>query len=165
MRYLIATLITLVISVHAFAVSQDYINLDNRKWVLGWSSPDKSMIFDEYVLKGETVDDWSELLTIQYFPGLNKHTNLDVFEAMQKQSLASVCPAIKWESVSVKQNDRMWKFTFSNCSGQPDQSELARAIKTNTGIHVIHYAIKKSPMPSRNEKAWIEILNKFDFSK
>lgn len=53
---------------------------DKRQWVLGWSKNNKTSkdIFEEYVLRGETVDNWSELVTIQFFNGLNTKVNLDV---------------------------------------------------------------------------------------
>ena len=52
----------------------------------------------------------------------------------------------------------MWQFSIKNCPGQADQSELARASETDEGIHLFHYAIKKSPMPQNLKRIWITNL-------
>lgn len=136
---------------------------DGRQWELGWSQNKNAagtgqLVFDEYVLKGETVENWSELVTIQFFPGLNQQTNLDVFEGSLKNNIMNVCPAAVWDSFEQQKNERYWQFTVTNCKGQPNQSELVRAVKTNEGIHLFHYAIKKAPMPEDVRKTWLSNL-------
>lgn len=136
---------------------------DNRKWELAWSqnpgaAGTGSTVFDEYVLKGENVDHWSELVTIQFFPGLNKDVTLEVFEAQNKWGLVQICPTIQWQSLSQSQNERMWAWAAKDCPGVENQSEIARVVKTNEGIHMFHYAIKKSPMPAPVEKIWTQNL-------
>jgi hypothetical protein len=134
---------------------------DEREWKLGWSDTSRpGTVFEEYVLNNEAVENWSELVTIQFFPGLNEMTNLDVFEGASKQGLVRVCPNIKWNSVYNTESERAWSWTSSGCQGQPDQSEIVRALKTKKGIYLFHYAIKKSPIPIDLEKKWIEILKR-----
>ena len=131
---------------------------DDRPWKLGWSGNKGDMVFEEYVLDGETVENWSELVTIQFFPGLDEQTNPDIFEGSQKRDLSLVCPSIQWESLYQSGNERIWKWSIKGCQGQPDQSEIARLLKSDEGFHIWHYAIKKSPMPPEQEKVWLEKL-------
>ena len=131
---------------------------DGRSWRLGWSQNQGDAIFEEYVLDSETVENWSELVTIQFFPGMNKQTNPDVFEGIHKTNLSAVCPSIKWESISQSKDERLWKWSIKGCPGQPDQSEIAKLKKTDEGFHVWHYAIKKAPLPAEKEKVWLEKL-------
>lgn len=136
---------------------------DNREWVLGWSQVQGAagkggVVYDEYVLKDEKVDNWSELITIQFMPGLNKDTNLDVFEGRNKTRMTNICPNIKWDSLYQQEDERMWQFTIKDCPGQPDQSELMRVVKTDEGFHMFHYVTKKAPMPEDVKNTWMKNL-------
>lgn len=150
---------------NAYAAEKAAPVFDDRSWKLGWSQNKGGAVYEEYVLDGETVENWSELVTIQFFPGLNKQTNPDIFEAGQKTNLSSVCPSIIWEPLYQSDNERIWKWSISGCSGQQDQSEIARLIKTDGGFHVWHYAIKKSSIPLEKEKVWLEKLKAIEVVK
>jgi len=150
---------------NAYAAEKVTPVFDDRSWKLGWSQNKGEAVYEEYVLDGENVENWSELITIQFFPGLNKSTNPDIFEAGQKTNLSSVCPSINWESLYQSENERIWKWSIAGCQGQPDQSEIARLRKTDEGFHVWHYAIKKSPIPSEQGKVWLEKLKAIEVVK
>lgn len=131
---------------------------DQRSWKLGWSQGKEGAVLEEYVLDGESVENWSELVTVQFFPGLQAKTNPDIFEASQRRNMALVCPAVQWESLHQAADERIWKWSITGCTGQVDQSEIARLKRTDEGFHVWHYAIKKAPIPPEQEKAWLENL-------
>ena len=135
---------------------------DNRQWELGWSQPQtqQGLVFDEYVLKGENVESWSELVTVQFLPGINKQTTLSAFEASNKGGISAACPSVNWQSVSEDKNQLVWYWHVINCPGQPNQSNLTRVVETPSGFHVFQYAIKKSPMPESLRKTWLVNLNK-----
>lgn len=136
---------------------------DDRKWELGWSankvtnSNDES-VFDEYIIKGESINNWSELVTIQFFSGLHKNVTLETFENEVKNSVRTSCPEAEWINYEQKKDERVAYFAIKNCQVQQDQSEIIRLINTDKGIHVFHYAIKKSPMPDSNKQIWMKNL-------
>lgn len=150
----ILAVVTFAASVHAAKAVPVF---DGRNWKLGWSQNQGSAVFEEYVLDGESVENWTELVTIQFMPGLNEKTNPDIFEAANRRDLSAVCPDIRWNSIS-QGEDRMWEWSIQGCQGQPDQSEIARLVRTGEGYHMFHYAIKKSPMPADKREVWIENL-------
>jgi hypothetical protein len=154
----------------AYAAEEAKPIFDKRSWVLGWSknknaSGTGQAVFDEYILKGEAIEDWSELITIQFFPGLNTRISLSDYELALKNVIINTCSGAKWNSFEQEENERSWQFTIKNCQGQPDQSELVRAVKTSEGIHVFHYAIKKAPMPESVKKEWIINLKSIKINK
>lgn len=150
----------------ALALEKVQPTFDDREWILGWSKPSTNgEVFEEYVLSNEKVESWSELVSIQIFPGLQNDTNLDVFEGSNKSQLGTICPNIVWNSISQEENERFWSWDLSDCKGQPDQAELVRAFKTDEAIHVYHYAIKRSPMPKDLQDKWINIFKSYKIEK
>ncbi len=150
--------IFLMSSFTAYAAERATPEFDNRHWNLGWSQNTGDSIFEEYTLEGETVENWSELVTIQFFPGLQKQTNPDIFEASQKRNFSLVCPGINWKSIEQTETERMWEWSIQECAGQPDQSEIARMVRTEEGFHLWHYAIKKAPLPADKRGLWVNKL-------
>jgi len=150
---------------NVYAVEKASPVFDDRPWKLGWSRNQEGAVYEEYVLDGETVENWSELVTIQFFPGLNKKMSPDAFEARQKADLSSVCPSLNWESIYQSEDERIWKWNITGCLGQPDQAEIARLKKTDEGFHIWHYAIKKSSILPEKERIWLEKLRAIEIIK
>ncbi|MFA6357962.1 MAG: hypothetical protein WCY09_04775 [Candidatus Omnitrophota bacterium] len=138
---------------------------DDRVWKLGWSQNEKGAVYEEYVLDGEVVENWSELVTIQFFPGLNKNVSLDTFISLQKKAMFAEYPLMKWESLYESEDERIWKWTIPGEKNQAGESEIARLKRTDEGFHIWHYAIKKSPLPPEKAKVWLEKLKAIEVSK
>ncbi len=159
LRYF-ATITLLLCSFTAAANQPVKPVFDDREWVLGWTieqeanAPKNGQVYEEYVLKGEDVKNWSEMVTVQYFPELNKKATLEQFEALNKKELSNTCPAVNWRTLSSNDHERTWEWHVTDCKNAPNQSDLTRVVKTDNGIYVFHYAIKKSPMPEDKKKAW-----------
>jgi hypothetical protein len=165
MKYWLIILFTgITFSLSAKEVAQPVF--DNREWAEGWSiqqdptqRPPPGTVYKEYVLKGETVENWSELVTLQFFPGLQDKTSLENFEQLNKTNLLKVCPNANWKTLSSNDNERVWEWSIKNCTGQPDQSEIAKVVKTKEGIHIFHYATKKENISDATREIWLKNLN------
>ena len=140
---------------------------DQREWQLAWSKKagTDQETFNEYILKGDNIQNWSELVTIQFFPGLQNKISLNVFANSTKDSITHICPSTEWNVLQKTKTEIIWQFTVTNCHGQQDQTEIARAIRTNQGIHVFHYAIKQAPMPKDKEKVWLKNIKAVEISQ
>lgn len=157
-KFLQLALIASLFLCHPAFAEKGQPQFDGRNWKLGWSQNVGEGVFEEYVLDGETVQNWSELVTIQFFPGMQLDTNPDIFEGVHRSDLTRTCPDIQWKSVYQTPDERMWQWSIQGCPGQPDQSEIARLVRTKNGFHIFHYATKKSPMPEDTNKVWAEKL-------
>src|SRR5215813_5028757 len=165
-KFAIASLgLFLMFSLTAYATERAQPEFDHRHWKLGWSRNNGEAIFEEYVLEGETVENWSELITSQFYPGLQKVTNPDLFEGGKRAYLSLVCPEIVWKSLYQTPGERMWEWSIQGCQGQQDQSEIARLVRTQQGFHILHYAIKKVPLYDNIRQLWINKLKAFKITE
>lgn len=133
---------------------------DNRAWKLAWSENRDGNRFEEYTLKQETVENWSELVTMQFFRG--KYNALQFAQKMQ-QLLKKDCPNADFSILSNKNdpNSIIWTFQAANCSHQKNQLEIARAVVIpNVGIHVFHYATTNLKLSDKDYQAWLVNLFK-----
>jgi tetratricopeptide (TPR) repeat protein len=132
-------------------------HFDNRKWVLGYQGSIDTASLMEYVIEGETVENWSELVTV----ASQKQTTPEEFMKTTKERIARLCPTIEWKVLSKSDKEIMYECMITNCPGQDNQHEIARIISGENGIHRMHYVTKKVPITSEKREEWIGLLKMF----
>ena len=132
---------------------------DGREWGLGYSDENEFEGIQEYVLLGETVNHWTELVTIQAFFGLQEKTTPAKYMDGMMEQLKKICPNIMVRTVRQGENDVMLEWEVKDCPGQENQYEIDRIISGKKAIWYLHYATKKLPiLPERRDK-WMILLN------
>lgn len=134
------------------------LTFDGRVWSIGYQAKNYQCSIIEYVLDKETVNNWTELVTVQAFPGLQNNTTLQSFMMKTRENLKSQCPDLNWKVLSKKENDAIYEWSIKNCPTDEDQHEIARIISGEYGIYVIHYVTKKMPISTKVRKKWIGLL-------
>lgn len=141
------------------------IPTDGRKWEKGFDHDAGNKGVVEYVLPGEIVESWSELVTVNYFKGMTEAGKVDQLVAFTKNGLTQVCQNTVWNVLSHKNNNTVYEWSVQGCKQAPDQSEIARVFQGKAGLYVLHYANKKVPMPDQNRAAWVSLLSKANLKK
>lgn len=136
------------------------IPTDGRTWNEAVRNEGATKGSVEYVLPDEKVDNWSELVTINYFLGLEGEDLITRFISFTKDGLYKQCADVKWEELEKKQDSVVYTWTAQNCKGWSDQTEVARAVKSAQGLYVLHYASKKVPMPADKRAVWVKLFTK-----
>lgn len=135
------------------------LNFDGRKWEIGHSAESKDQGIREYVLKGETVDNWTELVTVQAFFGLqDKATPEEYMEGMMAE-LKKNCPGAIWDIVRKGDDDIVFIWQVKDSPGQEDQYEVDRIISGKNAMYILHYATKKLPVAPEKRDKWIKLLD------
>ncbi len=111
----------------------------------------------EFVPKGQTVDNWKELITLQFYPKL-KNVQVAGFETTFIRELAAHEPQAQAKQISTSPEDVLFEWKVVNSKLNPDQFELDRIIKGKEGLHMIHYAVRTSALSDNEEKKWLNFL-------
>ena len=135
-------------------------NADGRKWVLGSQHHDPDRGILEYVLPKESVDHWSEIVTINYFKGMKGPDLLTRFVGFAQTGLKKSCQNINWNELFKDDNSISYTWNAGKCTKSPSQSEVARVIRSEQGLYVLHYASKKVPMPHEKRTVWYSLFTK-----
>lgn len=135
------------------------VHLDDREWEIGYKAKDDTQGIAEFVLKGETIQNWTELVTAQTFFGLQKKAAAkDLAQAVIKD-IKSICPDAICNIIKNGSKDLLFEWEIKNCPGQEDQHEISRVISGKEGIHLVHYVTKKLPLSPEKRNEWIKLLS------
>ena len=136
---------------------------DERQWKLGLENfnPEKKAVIKEYVPDGQTVEAWNELITLQFFEGLQNKVSVAHFLEEVQGGLRIACPSVQWSTVSEAEKEAVYRWSIQGCSGQLDQTEITRVVAGQEGMHIWHYAAKDPKLPLGKQKEWIDRLNEF----
>lgn len=133
------------------------ITFDDRPWKLAWGKKDSRGTTIEYVPAGDNINNWNELVTSQFFPGMQDDIELQKYANgfIDELKASGYKPIVSFHEKTPE------RVIFEFRLEEPDnqiQDELQMVTKDDKGIYVLHYVIKKSDMGEENRNLWIENL-------
>lgn len=145
------------------------VKTDQRKWALAFQDEKGHSGVTKLVLPDETIENWSELITIEYalfkvLPMKLEQGLLDFLLATTQKGLHQDCQNVQWNLSSKTASSATYDWSASGCKEGPGHSEVARMLVGEQGIYTLRYAHKKIPMPKRKKKEWERLLNESGLS-
>ncbi len=131
----------------------------DREWVPGFSHEKEGEgNIIEFVLKGETVQNWSELLTIQSFA--NTRGSAHVFFEALKAFREKECPGTTaWNVIDKDERSILYEWRAKPCAGYPEQHEISRIIDGKWNRFRIAYTAKVSEIPAETREAFVKSMS------
>ena len=131
---------------------------DGRGWTVGHRQSNGVQTLTEYVLPGQNVENWRELVTSQVF---SQAVPLTSFVDRLRASLSQGCPSLVWNVIRQDEKTLIYEFRDSGCGGFEGQSELGRVTIEDRSLYRLAYAIKtKAPLTADKRSTWLEILGR-----
>lgn len=132
---------------------------DHRAWKAALGKKDDTGMTVEYVPMGEDIENWHELITSQYFPGIQNVTTPMQFATTLIENIkkAGFAPIIKFYE---KTDDQViFEFRIESPNNEV-QDEIQKVTKGKDGLYVLHYAIKVPDMDQKTRTLWLSNLKK-----
>ena len=131
---------------------------DGRGWAVGHRQSNGTQTLIEYVLPGQNVDTWRELVTSQVF---STGEPMAAFYERLRATLSQGCPSLVWNVVRHDEKTLIYEWRDSGCGGYEPQYELGRLTYEGRNLYRLAYAIKtKSPLAADKRSTWLEILGR-----
>jgi hypothetical protein len=131
---------------------------DGRGWAVGNRESNGVQTLIEYVLPGQNVENWRELVTSQVF---SPAVPLAPFVERLRASLSQGCPSLVWNVIRHEEKTLIYEWRDSGCGGFEPQYELGRITIEERSLYRLAYAIKtKKPLSADKRSAWLEILER-----
>ena len=132
---------------------------DDRQWEIAYEVEDQQQGMVEFVVKGEDVNAWTELVTLQAFFGLQETATPDGYMDGMGEGLRNICPDARTNLIRKGANDVVFGWEIAACPGQEAQYEIDRVIAGAKALYVIHYATRKLPVASQTRDKWVALLS------
>lgn len=156
--FVIILAISVVFSSITYADEFIKFDFDGRDWDLDYQAQEGSSMIYEWVPRGQSVENWNELVTVQAFGGIQAVMSADKFMETMRDGMSKICPGIEWNILSNRRSDVLYDWQIEYCTGHDPQYEVARILVGREAIYVIHYATKHIPIESAVKQRWITIL-------
>lgn len=137
---------------------------DGRQWRVGYQADDESSSITEYVLENQKVANWSELVTLQNFPGISVSPKV-YFELFTKELEKSVGQdKLGFKVIDSTENSLLGEWWVKG-TDKSDQHEYIRIFVDNNMLSVLRYTAKRPEDWSRYGPAWKKILTEAKYTK
>lgn len=155
----------LMLPASAFAGDQPELEFDGRDWELGHQAGNSLIQVKEYVLVGETVHNWSELVTWQYFGcWQGRESTVEIMRQLLHRSMIRGL-TVEWEVLSKGFDSVLYTWEIASDGEACGYFELTRIVKAHDGLHFLRYATKNRETFLENLGAWIQSFQDIEISE
>jgi hypothetical protein len=143
-------------SLATVTVSSQTPQFDGRGWTVGNHQQTAAQSLTEYVLPGQTVDTWQELVTSTVFV---QPVPIAPFVERIHTLMAKDCPSLEWNVIRQDERTAIFEFRDAGCGGFEAQHELDRVTIEPDGLYRLAYAAKtKAPLAAERREQWLALL-------
>ncbi len=133
---------------------------DTRVWNIGYSTENEVQRVTEMVRPGETVDNWTELVTVHTFSKAVDLASVDEMVTAHRQDLAARCPGSTLEVIQQQSDGLLYESRVVNCETGADEHVLARVLDGKSNRFVVQYAVRDPvTMTAERRAEWVEKLS------
>lgn len=132
---------------------------DNRKWEVGYSASNTEQSIEEYVIQGETIDNWSELYTVHRLFNVIHKISPNEFIKRHKAELDSKCVLEKWEIIQSSEDYVLYEWSHKLCGDWSSDHEISLVKRDNNNLLIYSYAVKSNVMNEDMKTIWLKNLN------
>ncbi|AMP89180.1 hypothetical protein [Legionella pneumophila] len=132
------------------------VRFDDRPWKIAWGKKTDKVVTVEYIPVGDDINNWKELITTQFMPGL---TNMTPAQFGNEFLYNLDKSGVKYTVNVIEEKPDLLIFEFKvQEPANLQQDEILKITKGKDGIYVLHYAIKESDMTKENRDKWVKNL-------
>lgn len=112
----------------------------------------------EYVRPGESVDDWTELVTVLRFTRSAMPEMTELLEVI-RQEVMEGCPASRFEIVEQGRDDAIYEAVLKGCAQDRREHLIVRLLAGGSHLHSVQYAVRPPKKMNRDRRErWMENL-------
>ena len=131
------------------------VNFDGRPWQVGYQAADGRLAVREYVLPGETVHAWTELVTSLY---AMKNISVNAWFEEFKKPLSQRCPSSRFLINEESTDNLIYEWQHDGCLAEPMQHEIRRLTRGRKGMLSLSYGQKTRMLAPETRDAWLSII-------
>ena len=131
--------------------AQEEVVVLNKTWQIGYTAENAQQQLSEYVIAGESVENWSELVTRQIFIDPTSRISLNKLINLIRNGFGRDCNDFNWTVVKSTEYEVLYTWSHNGCSNFAAQAERALITRVPKGLCRWAYATKKPPLNTPTE--------------
>jgi len=133
---------------------------DVKEWKIGRQSGDASQRVAQFVTRGEKIDNWTELVTMQTLKKEAAGSEpLETFFKKVSERMTRDCPGSDWNVVARGEGSILYEWKAQNCKGVPEQHEIGRFLDGKYNRFRISYVKKVKTLPPEERDKWMKVIS------
>ncbi len=133
------------------------VRTDQRVWECGYAAANDNQAIIEYVQPGETVHNWTELVTLQFSQYAQPQSVQKIYE-VYKDLLIKQSPQTTFTVLQETTNSILFEWKHPRDATWPAQHQLSKIIVTGNGQYTFSYVKKTQALDAATYTAWKDIL-------
>ena len=127
---------------------------DGRNWELAHEAANSGQQVSEWLVEGDDIDDWEELLTASSYSDAAVDDIVFVFTRLMKRD----CPDIDIETDKNNQIGFVVYWEHDGCGRFGPQKEIRRSQQGRDGVYNLAYAVKKRSYQKSYYDKWKDLI-------
>ncbi len=144
----------------------DYLSLEFEKprWVVGFQQSADNGLIIEFVTGNETVNNWTELVTVQFYRNPKQLSPAQYASFVEKHYRDSYGDKAQVNILRVSDADALVEYRVSGQPGIQDEHTITRILRGKASLMLVHYAAKPNMTAEKrtNGLSIIEGVQYFD---
>jgi hypothetical protein len=132
---------------------------DERDWKIGHSQEKGNLSLSEWVVPGETVKAWTELITVEMYANPPAHITLDQYLSVRTEMVRKQCANATGQVISKGPLEAIVERTLLSCAPLRDEYHIAKVLLAPRAMTNVVYA-RTTPFDSETRAKWLEIVTK-----
>ena len=131
---------------------------DDRKWKKGHSTVNKKQVIIEWVPPGETVQNWSELVTMHIIRNTSRTLTPLKLAEITKEEFKKTCANVTQKIISITTNSALIERTTTSCAPARDEYSIIKIVNGLRSTTLITYA-STSQFSKADREKWIKLVD------
>jgi hypothetical protein len=136
---------------------EDNIYFKVEGWEVGHHQRTGAFGITEFVQPGQTVENWTELLTLQAFNRAYAIPSITQQLEDYRRGLAKLCPGLKWNVIRQDADEALYEWSISFCVGTTDEHSIGRILQSDHTRYWLSYSSRTVVTPEQRQE-WLDEL-------
>ena len=128
----------------------DSVTVLAKTWQVGYQAQDEQQQLTEYVLPGDTVENWSALVSRQVIFDPESKFQIKRLLKLMRAGFGPDCINFTWTIVSQSKTQVVYTWTHDGCANARAESERAMMKRVPKGLCRWSYSTRVDPLNTKN---------------
>jgi len=119
------------------------------------ADPARQIRIMEFVRRGESLQAWTELVTMQNFGRARMKLRPDEMAAQLEAKMRARCPSVTWHVIERRADGLVYEWRIADCAPNPDQHEIARIVEAKMNTWRLSYTRKGADLAPEQRQQWL----------